>query len=188
MVMATHPKLWTADMLDDVPEDGRRWEVINGRLLVTPGPDAPHQFAAGEFFVRLSVYFGRIARARVVTSPSDIRSGPLTRMQPDVYVVAFRDGKLPTTPFDLSELLLTIEVISPSSARADRHIRRVAYLAGGVPEYWIVDPKKRHIERWRTGDTQPEIVTDEIMFQVPGIDHPLIISLPELFVDAFYGL
>ncbi|MBC7843843.1 MAG: Uma2 family endonuclease [Gemmatimonadaceae bacterium] len=186
--MATHPKVWTADMLDDAPDDGRRWEVINGRLLVTPGPDTPHQLAAGEFFVRLSVYFGRTAQARVVMSPSDIRSGPLTRMQPDIYVVAFCDGKLPAAPFDLAELLLTIEVISPSSARPDRHIRRAAYLEGGVPECWIVDPKKRHIERWRTGDTQPEIVTDEIMFQAPGIDHPLIISLPELFADAFYGL
>lgn len=188
MVMATHPKVWTADMLDDVPEDGRRWEVINGRLLVTPGPNAPHQFAVIEILGRLYNYFGRVAQARVVTSPSDIRSGPLTRMQPDVYVVAFRDGKLPTTPFEMRELLLTVEVISPSSARADRHIRRVAYLEGGVPEYWIVDPKKRHIERWRTGDTLPEIVTGEIMFQVPGIDLPLIISLPELFADASYGL
>jgi Uma2 family endonuclease len=188
MVMATKPKVWTADMLDDVPEDGRRWEVINGRLLVTPGPNAPHQFAVIELLVRLHHYFNRIAQARVVTSPSDIRSGPLTRMQPDVYVVAFRDGKLPTTPYDMRELLLTVEVISPSSARADRHIRRVAYLEGGVPEYWIVDPKKRHIERWRTGDAVPEIVTDEIMFQVPGVDHPLIISLPELFADAFHGL
>ncbi len=188
MAMATHPKVWTADMLDDVPEDGRRWEVINGRLLVTPGPDAPHQLAAIELIVRLHQHFRRAAVARVFTSPSDIRSGPLTRMQPDVYVAAFRDGKLPEVPFDMRDLLLTIEVISPSSARADRHIRRVVYLEGGVPEYWIIDPKKRHIERWRTGDTLPEIVTDEIMFQVPGIGHPLIISLPELFADAFYGL
>ncbi len=69
MVMATASDVWTADMLDDVPDDGRRWAVIDGRLLVTPGPDVPHQFVVGEVQTRLHNYFGRVADARLLTSP-----------------------------------------------------------------------------------------------------------------------
>jgi Uma2 family endonuclease len=188
MVMATQSDVWTADMLDDVPDDGRRWEVIDGKLLVTPGPDVPHQFVVGEIFFSLNAYLRRVPGARVVTSPSDIRKGPKTRMQPDIYVVELRHGKLPARPYDMSDLLLTVEVISPSSARADRHARRVAYLRGGIPEYWIVDPDARHVERWRPGDEHPEIFTDQIEYCAPGLDHSLAISLPELFAEAFRGL
>ncbi len=188
MVMATPSDAWTADLLDDIPDDGQRWEIIDGRLLVTPAPDVPHQLVVGELAQRLWMYINKLAPARVIASPSDIRRGPKTRMQPDVFVVMMRDGKLPTYPFDMSTLLLTIEVVSPSSEVTDRRDRRIAYLNGGVPEYWIVDADARHIERWRTGDEAPEIVTDVISFQAPGIDHALDISLPEFFADASYGL
>jgi Uma2 family endonuclease len=188
MLMATHSDAWTADLLDDIPDDGQRWEIIDGRLFVTPAPEVPHQLVVGELARLLSNYMIRVAAARVIASPSDIRRGPKTRMQPDVFVVMMRDGKLPTYPFDMSTLLLTIEVMSPSSEVTDRRDRRIAYLDGGVPEYWVVDADARHIERWRTGDEAPEIVTDVISFQAPGIDHALDIPLPEFFDDASYGL
>jgi Uma2 family endonuclease len=188
MVMAASPTEWTADMLDDVPDDGRRWEVIDGQLLVTPGPDVPHQLVVGEIHFRLHGYFGRLAGARLIASPSDVRRGPKTRMQPDLFVVRMRDGKLPAYPFDMGDLLLTIEVVSPSSAKADRHDRRRAYLGGGVPEYWVVDADAQHIERWRTGDDRPELLTDSISFHAPGLESALTISLPELFADASRGL
>jgi Uma2 family endonuclease len=188
MVMATSRTEWTADMLDDVPDDGRRWEVIDGQLLVTPGPDVPHQLAVGEFLGRLFTYFGRTPGVRLIGSPSDVRRGSRTRMQPDVFIVRMTDGKLPAYPFDMGELLLTIEIVSPSSAKVDRHDRRRAYLGGGVPEYWVVDRKARRIERWRTGDERPELLTDTITFHAPGLDQPLTISLPELFDDAARGL
>ena len=188
MVMAASPTEWTADMLDDVPDDGRRWEVIDGLLLVTPGPDVPHQLVVGEIHFRLYGCFGRLAGARLIASPSDVRRGPKTRMQPDLFVVRMRDGKLPAYPFDMGELLLTIEVVSPSSAKVDRHARRRAYLGGGVPEYWVVDADAQRIERWRTGDERPELCTDSITFHAAGLDGPLTISLPELFADASRGL
>ena len=99
MAMPATPTVWTADMLDDVPEDGRRWEVIDGRLLVTPSPSDDHQFALGELYVRLHAYLQRSTVARVVLSPSDVRRGKRTRMQPDVFVIALRDGHRPSSRF-----------------------------------------------------------------------------------------
>jgi Uma2 family endonuclease len=105
-------------------------------------------------------------------------------MQPDLFVIALPDGRRPEYPYVLGDLLLTIEVVSPGSRRADHHIRRRAYLDAGVPVYWIVDPEARHVERWRPGDERPELLADEIEWLAPGFDQPLVISLPELFRAA----
>lgn len=188
MVMASPPALWTADMLDDVPDDGRRWEVIDGTVLVTPAPGLPHQLVLDGFYIRLRTYTGSDGGVRLMVSPTDLRRGETTRMQPDLFVVRMRDGKFPAYPFDMGDVLLTIEVVSPGSARADRHERRHAYLNAGIPEYWVVDPDTQHVERWRTGDQRPELLTETLDFHAPGFEHALVISLPALFADASSGL
>lgn len=175
---------WTADMLDDVPDDGRRWEVIDGQLLVTPAPIDEHQLVLGELYALFHAYIQRTKIAKVLFSPSDVRRGTKTRMQPDLFVIALADGRRPAYPYTLSDLLLTIEIVSPGSRRADHHVRRRAYLDAGVPVYWIVDSDARHIERWTTGDERPELVTDQIEWRAPGFDHPLAVSIPELFLNA----
>ena len=77
-----------------------------------------------------------------------------------------------------------VEVVSPGNRRADHHTRRHTYLNAGVPVYWIVDPEARHVERWRPGDERPEVITQQIEWQAPGLSEPLVISLPELFAAA----
>ena len=184
MAMPATPTVWTADMLDAIPDDGRRWEVIDGQLLVTPSPSDDHQFVVGELYVRFHAHVQRSTVARVVLSPSDVRRGSTTRMQPDVFVIGLQNGHRPEFPFLLSDLLIVIEVISPSSARADHHDRRRAYLGAGVPEYWIVDPDAQHVERWRAHEDRPEVMSEQIEWNPSGMDHPLVISLPELFAAA----
>jgi Uma2 family endonuclease len=110
--------------------------------------------------------------------------GEGTRVQPDIFVIGLQSGHRPRFPFRLSDLLIVLEVVSPSSARADHHVRRVAYLEAGVPEYWIVDPDAQHVERWRPNDDRPEIVAERIEWRTAGMDHSLVIALPELFAEA----
>ena len=78
-------------------------------------------------------------------------------------------------------LLLAIEVLSPSSHRADRTKKRILYQRFAVPEYWIVDSVGRLIERWRPGDERPEILTGLIEWQPSQAYPPLLIDLAQFF-------
>jgi Uma2 family endonuclease len=80
--------------------------------------------------------------------------------------------------------LLTVEILSPSTRRADRVRKREIYLDEGVPEYWIVDLDARLIERWRQGDQRPEIVTESLIWQpVAGVP-ALEVDLPRFFAGV----
>ena len=108
---------WTVDMLDALPDDGQRYELIDGVVYVTPAPSDVHQLVVFEFARRLYDYLRPTGLARVMQSPADVRKPDRerNRVQPDVFAVRLTDGKRPQYPFDLCDLLLTIEVESPSS-------------------------------------------------------------------------
>ena len=110
---ATHVD-WTVEMLDALPDDGDRYEIIDGVLFVTPSPNYEHQFVVGELYARLLAYLKPTRLARPLISPSDVRREDRrrNRVQPDVFVVRYVDGKRPTFPIDLKELLLVVEVLS----------------------------------------------------------------------------
>src|SRR5690349_21772990 len=116
MAMSATQADWTVDMLDALPDDGQRYEIIDGVLHVTPAPGLAYQFIAGHLYHLLKLYLRGSSVARALISPSDVRRGNRTRnrVQPDVFVVRLVDGKLPPYPFAMSDLLLAIEVPSPS--------------------------------------------------------------------------
>src|SRR6185437_16845984 len=97
---------WTVEMLDELPDDGNRYEVIDGELFVTPAPSDVHQLIVTELVARLHFYLQRSVVARVLTSPSDVRrpDRERNRVQPDVFVVKLTDGRRPPYPFDLTDL------------------------------------------------------------------------------------
>src|ERR1043165_728537 len=97
---------WTVDMLDALPDDGKRYEVIDGELFVTPSPSTPHQLVVGSLYARLRAYLRPTRVARAMISPSDVRSGDYSRnrVQPDVYAVRLVVGEWKPEPFDLSDL------------------------------------------------------------------------------------
>ena len=84
----------------------------------------------------------------------------------------------------MKSLLLAIEVLSPSTARADRHRKRVIYQSEGVPEYWIIDGDARLIERWRPMDERPEILSADLVWHPRAELQPFRLPLEELFDDA----
>ena len=86
-----------------------------------------------------------------------------------------------TEPMQVGDLLLAIEVLSPTTARTDRQKKRRLYQTETVGEYWIVDADAQLIERWRPGDDRPEIVGDRIHWRCAGAAEPLSIDLPEFF-------
>ena len=88
---------------------------------------------------------------------------------------------------EAGRLLLVVEVRSPSSARIDREVKGRLYQRGQVPEYWIVDVDAESIERWRPGDTRPEIPSERITWQPEGATEALEIALRESFGGLLGG-
>ena len=84
----------------------------------------------------------------------------------------------------MKSLLLVIEVLSPSTARADRGRKRVIYQDQGVPEYWIVDLDARLVERWRPEDSRAEVVGGTLEWQPRAEIEPMRIELPAFFDEV----
>jgi Uma2 family endonuclease len=172
------PTLYTAEMVRALPDDGRRYEVIDGALLVTPAPGWPHQRAIRELFRLLDPYVQAQHLGEVLWSPADIELDPRTLVQPDLFVTRTPPGT--TADWKDIDLRLVIEVLSPSTARYDRLTKRTRYQRQGV-EYWIVDLAARVIERWLPSDERPEILAGELRWQPPEAESPLIIEIESYF-------
>jgi Uma2 family endonuclease len=182
---ATHVD-WTVEMLDELPDDGKRYEIIDGELFVTPSPRYAHQFVVGELHSRLLAYLKPTRLARPLFSPSDVRREDRrrNRVQPDIFVVRYVDGKRPTFPIDLKDLLLVVEVLSPPTANYDHHKKRKLYLDAGVPAYWIIDADARTVSVWRPGMTVAELHTERVEWHPDGMSLGLAVELEPFFREA----
>ena len=185
MGMQQVPIKWTADLVRSLPDDGNRYELVDGALLVTPAPSSPHQEAVMALVRRLDSYVNRNAIGRLLTSPADISLGEDEILQPDVFVVPTPGGRPLRSWNDAGSLRLAIEILSPSTARYDRQVKRRRFQRAGVPEYWIVDLDNRRIERWRSMDLQAEILTETLSWHPEGTSEPLVIDLPGLFAEIW---
>jgi Uma2 family endonuclease len=173
---------WTPEMVRALPDDGNRYELIDGMLLVTPSPILLHQRAVSQLARTLDAYVTRHGLGEVLTSPADLELEPDTIVQPDVFVAPLVDGALPQRWTDVRSLRLAVEILSPGSRRHDRVTKRAFYGRVGIPEYWIADLDARAVERWRPHDAQPERCTDRLAWQPTGADEPLVLDL-----DAFFA-
>jgi len=126
---------WTVDMLTDLPDDGRRYELLDGVLLVSPAPTRNHQLTVTNLFQLLDSALPR--DYRVFFAPLDWQPDERTSLEPDL-LVASRENYL--SDLALTSLAMVVEVASPSTARLDRTAKRDRYAQGGIAQYWIVDP------------------------------------------------
>lgn len=181
MGMPQSARIWTADMVRALPEDGNRYEVIDGELLVTPAPTWSHQYVVGDLYLALRTYVDTAGIGVAMVSPADIELDSHGLVQPDVYVMGLVDGRPPRDWNVGAPLLLAVEVLLPSTARNDRITKRKRFQRHGVPEYWIVDPDSRAIERWKPGDDRPEVLSEAIEWLPSGVAVPLRLDLPEFF-------
>lgn len=179
MRMAT-PLYYTADMVRALPDDGNRYETVHGELLVTPAPHLWHQEVVARLFVPLRGYLEREPVGHALASPADISWAPDVLVQPDVFV-ADRDQVRTMDWEQIRHLLLAVEVLSPSSARADRFTKRRLYQEVGIPAYWIVDPDRRLVEVWTPGARAPEVERERLRWHPAGAVTPFTLDLEELF-------
>lgn len=175
---------WTAEQALALPEDGNRYEVLDGELFVTPAPTWGHQSVLMRLLLALAPYVESNRLGWLRWSPADIVFSSKRLVQPDLFVVPWRPEGQPKAWSDVKHLLLAVEALSPSTARVDRHRKRPIYQDQGVNEYWIVDADARAVERWRPADKLPEIITETLAWRPRAGVEPLRIELPQLFDEA----
>jgi Uma2 family endonuclease len=183
MGMPQLTQTWDRTQVLALPDDGRRYELVHGDLLVSPSPTWRHQNAVTALVTRLRAWCDWHKIGLAMVSPADLSFDGRQLLQPDVFVAPLVGGRRPASWSDVTVPLLVVEVLSPSTARYDRLVKRAFYQRSGVPEYWIVDLDARLVERWHPTDDRPEILTDQLAWQPDPGQPPLIVDLAALFAE-----
>jgi Uma2 family endonuclease len=150
MATKIEPLLTIAD-LDLTPDDGNRYELIEGELFVSRAPGIPHQRIVYNLLMALGTYLLRNPLGMLIPGPGVIFS-ELSGVIPDlVFVRQERQPEIAAGERVMGAPDLVIEVVSPGAenARRDRVVKRQLYRKYGVQEYWIVDPEQRAVEVYR---------------------------------------
>lgn len=184
MGMPDISRVWTPEEVRVLPDDGRRYEVVRGELLVTPAPSFRHQDAVFRLTRGLRDYTERTGVGYALMSPADIEPEAGALVQPDVFVGRLPAGRRPRSWADFSRLLLAVEVLSPATAHADRTVKRLLFQRAGVPEYWIVDLDAGLVERWRPADDRPEVLTESLIWRPDPAVAALEIDLAAFFAQV----
>lgn len=145
----------TVDDLDVLPDDGHRYELIDGILIVSPSPRYRHQVVCLELAVVLRASCPD--DMRVLAAPFDVVLAEDTCVVPDLLVARRRDfteKNLPIAP------LLAVEILSPSTRLIDLNVKRDRYRRAGVASYWVIDPDEPRLTGWELREGEYVEVAD----------------------------
>lgn len=180
MGMPDVAKHWTRAEVLALPDDGQRYELVDGELLVSPAPRYLHQRAVAEFYRRLHDYVARHGLGEALFSPSDLDLRAEQLVQPDLFVVAPAAGRAAEWA-DVGIPRLVVEVLSPSTARYDRVTKRRRYQRSGIPTYWVVDLDARLVEVWNPDAISPTIADVSLEWRPEPAVAGLVIDLAACF-------
>jgi Uma2 family endonuclease len=174
------PMYYTAEMVRALPNDGNRYETVHGELLVTPAPRPWHQEVVDRLRDVLKGYLVRHPGWHLWSALADISWTADVLVQPDLFVVPIEEAR--TLDWArLRHLELVIEVLSPTTARADRFTKRRLYQEEAIPTYWIVDPDAHFVEVWTPDVVIPQVERERVVWLPAGATDPLELAVPELF-------
>ena len=135
------------------PDDGLRHEIIDGAHYVTPSPNQRHQELVGRLYLSLSVLLeDRPDKGRLFLSPFDVVFSFHDVVEPDLVFVAPDQLDILTAQNIQGTPALVVEILSPSTRRRDREVKRLLYARSGVREYWLVDPDRNAVTVYRRAD------------------------------------
>ena len=177
MVSRTH---WTAVMVRELPDDGNKYETVHGELLVSPAPRVLHEIVVVRLLGAVFNYLAREPLGAIFGSTSDISWGPDILVQPDLLVVDLEQARTGQWSA-MQRLLLAVEILSPSSVRADKFTKRALYQRNLVETYWVVDADAKSVEVWTPRAIFPVTEEEMLRWKPAGAGSELVISLEELF-------
>ena len=179
MAMPLPVPTYTTDDLAAFPDDGCRYELVNGILLVTPAPAHLHQAVLARLSAAIAGYLGSDGPGAAV-SPGVIELAPSVHLEPDLLVYPAEFG--PAVPWtDIKRWWLAVEVSGRSSRRYDRDYKRDAYLALGVAEVWLVDLEEKVVLVSRRDGPRDVRHTERLTWHPAAMAVPLELDLTRLF-------
>ena len=169
---------YTVDDLEHFPNDGNRYELLDGVLLVTPPPSLADDLVVSRMHQILATAL-QVPGYAFVFARGAVSLPPKTQLEPDLLVVPARFA--PNSKWsEVTEHWLAVEVLSRSSKIYDREFKRGAYITLGVREVWLVDKDDRSVDITRsTGEI--ETVRDTILWRVPTLDLDVRVELSDIF-------
>jgi Uma2 family endonuclease len=144
-VLDRQAKRWTYEEYYQL-DDGQRYEIIAGNLLMPPSPTVRHQDWVGALYTLLDGFVRKHRLGRVFVAPLDVVLDPENTVQSDLVFVAAANQRIIQDRAIFGTPDLLVEIISSSGVRRDRYVKRDLYARFGVKEYWIGDPANKAIE------------------------------------------
>jgi len=135
-------KIWTYDDYLTLPDDGNRYEIIEGELYVTPAPGTAHQYTSARLFRAIDRFVEEHDLGEVYFAPYDVHLSEATRpVEPDLLFIRTEQTPSAEDGYFVGVPDFVIEILSKGTFRVDTNAKFNAYEKAGIPEYWIVDPK-----------------------------------------------
>ncbi len=178
-----HDRPLTHRDLDDTPDDGNRYELIDGELHVSPFPSSSHQHVIARLLVLLDSYVRQRGLGLVFTAGLKVVLDEQTGVGPDVVFISQErlSGLMEDGFYGAPDLL--VEVLSSKPA-LDTLIKKQKYARSGVPHYWIIDPEKRALQAYRLEGDRYHLMAEaagEAVFE-PSLFPGLAIPLADLWL------
>ena len=162
-----------------MPDDGRRYELFEGEVYVTPAPRIVHQRISRNLELVLHSYVEQHGLGEVLYAPVDVILTDTTVVQPDLLYVSrprlpiVREHGIVAAPD------LVVEILSKSTAERDRGVKRQLYARYGVAHYWLVDPGER---------TLSEHLLQQGAYALKGVFNAGAVFTPTLFAGLSIDL
>ena len=145
LVFRSDAATYTVADWEKMPDDGRRYEIINGVIWVSTAPILFHEWITQEIIATMRVQLVDTGVAFVFSAPVGVFMPNCDPVEPDLIVIRQNDLDLLKDHRVYGVPALLVEILSRGSVRYDSETKREAYARAGVPEYWIVRPQERDV-------------------------------------------
>ena len=150
-------KKYTYEDYLNLPDDGKRYEVINGELVMVAAPNTFHQVVSGNLEYLLKSFLQKNKIGKIFHAPIDVFLENITVVQPDIFFITNGRSDIITEKNIHGAPDLIIEILSPGTAYYDLIGKKEIYEKFAVKEYWIVDPIKQRIEIFENKNNEFEL-------------------------------
>ena len=144
-----------------LPNDGKRYEILDGDLAVTPAPATRHQIVSINLSAVLHLFIRRNQLGRLLEAPTDVILADTTIVQPDVLFVRAERAAIISERGVEGPPDLVVEILSKGTTRQDRTTKATLYARYSVRHYWIVDPDARTIELYELDRDSYRLIAKE---------------------------